>query len=180
MIKKKKKNLFIPIEKILIMAPPVIIYSSLTTAQNKSPPYRFINIVFGLEILGEMENIGRKTEWKLSFPLFGNERKIGGGENLGENFLPRPTKFFLPNWEEKQWGKTALRQFYLNALPFFCFFQSDWTFFFHFTWPEHSSFPFFFFSRDLNFFFFQRDTSVLVQPERFFFFSTWLNLIFTL
>ena len=30
------------------MAPPVIIYSSLTTAQNKSPPYRFINIVFGL------------------------------------------------------------------------------------------------------------------------------------
>ena len=48
-------------------------------------------------ILGGMENIRRKTEWK-----------IGGVENQGENFLPEPTNFFLPNREEKQGGENCL------------------------------------------------------------------------
>ena len=125
------------------------------------------------------------------FFCLGIRRKQGGVENHGENFLLGPTNFFLPNREEKQWGKTTSVQFYHNALLIF-FFQRDlnvlslslshvtWTFsslslslffFFFSTWPERSFF----------FFFFQRDLNVLFLFNlKVFFFSTWPDLIFTL
>ena len=43
--------------------------------------------------------------------------KQEGWKTQEKNFSPRPTNFFLPNREEKQGEKTALRQFYCNALP---------------------------------------------------------------
>ena len=61
--------------------------------------FKCINFVFGwVDFRGD----GKYRKENLSFPLFGNEGKIGGVENQGENFLLGPTKFFLPNWEEKQ------------------------------------------------------------------------------
>ena len=44
----------------------------------------------------------KKEDGVENFPLFGNKKKTGGVENQGENFLPGPTNFFLPNREEKQ------------------------------------------------------------------------------
>ena len=100
------------------------------------------------------------ASWLSILELFGNKEKIGEVEKQGENFHPGATKFFLPNREEKQWGKTTLRQFYLNALPLFCFFQSDLNVLF---------FSFSFFSRELNVLFFFFFSSV---TWTFFFCST--------
>ena len=93
------------------------------------------------------------------FFCLGIRRKQGGVENHGENFLLESTNFFLPNREEKQWGKTAPVQFYHNALPKFFFStwleRSSFFFFFHMTWMFSSlslslslslSFSFFFFN----------------------------------
>ena len=46
---------------------------------------------------------GKYRKENLSFPLFGNEEKMGGVENQGENIFSLGLQnFFLPNWEEKQ------------------------------------------------------------------------------
>ena len=56
-------------------------------------PLIVVNIVFGwVDFRGD----GKYRKENLSFPLFGNEWKMGGVENQGENFLPGLTKFFPP------------------------------------------------------------------------------------
>ena len=54
---------------------------------------------------------------KWVFLCLGMGRKQEGWKTQEKNFSPGPTNFFLPNREEKQEEKTALEQFYCNALP---------------------------------------------------------------
>ena len=142
-----------------------------------------------------MENIGGKT-WV--FHCLAMRGKWEEWKTREKIFSLGPQNFFLPNWEEKQWGKTASGQFYLNALPFFFFFKVTGIFFFffffhftllnvilslfffffsfHVTWTCFFPLFFFFFSLDLNFFFFSVTWAFRLQLNVFFFFPvTWSN-----
>ena len=57
----------------------------------------------------------KEGKWseKLNFPLFGNEKKTGEVENLGENFLSWAHKFFPP----KSGGKAMRENFLIALLP---------------------------------------------------------------
>ena len=129
-------------------------------------------IVFGWVDFRGMKNIGGKT-WV--FHCLAMRGKWEEWKTREKIFSLGPQNFFLPNWEEKQWGKTASRQFYLNALPFF-FFQSDWTFFFFFFISRYWTwfFPFFFF-----FFFISRYLNVILSSFFFFFHLTWIFFFFS-
>ena len=105
--------------------------------------------------------------------------KQEGWKTQEKNFSPRPTNFFLPNREEKQGEKTALRQFYCNALPLtlhsrpspnppktfvpnpYHLFSSSYLYLQHTVHCSRFS-PFSLFSFFFNFFFFQRDLLLLV------------------
>ena len=65
--------------------------------------------MFGwVDFRGRMENIRRK-----SFPLFGNEGKIGGSGKLGRKFSPWAHKIFPP----KSRGKAMRENCTEAALP---------------------------------------------------------------
>ena len=103
--------------------------------------------------------------------------KQEGWKTQEKNFSPRPTNFFLPNREEKQGEKTALRQFYCNALPLtlhsrpspnppktfvpnpYHLFSSSYLYLQHTVHCSRFSPIFFFF---FYFFFFQRDLLFLI------------------
>ena len=65
-----------------------------------------------------MENRKRKIGWKMSFLLFGWEKKKKKGEieNRGESFPSGPTFFILPIWEENEEKNVLRNAFYTNTL----------------------------------------------------------------
>ena len=68
-------------------------------------------------ILGGVENIGRKMGWKSGFSsvwYWVENRRV---ENLGEKFLSGPTKFFLPNQEEKAREENCVPAILLECPP---------------------------------------------------------------
>ena len=127
-----------------------------------------------------MENIGRKTKWKTQFSTVWQWGKNRGSGKPGRKFSPCAHKIFPPKL-----GGKAMRAVLPQCPPFFFF--SKWLdvrfFFFFLTLPERDSFPlfffFFFFSLDLNFFFFSVTWAFRLHLNVFFFFPL-LDLIFTL
>ena len=134
--------------------------------------------------------------WKTQFSTVWEWEENRESRKLGRKFSPWAHKFFPPKLGGKARGKTALVQFYGNALPSSFFFLFTWPgnvlllpfLFFFFTWNVIPSlfFSFFFFLtwNVLLFFFFLFSFFHVTWtffsstwPERFFFFSnvTWSN-----
>ena len=77
----------------------------------------FSNTVFGW---GEFKGAGKHREENRMensiFHCLEKEEKWGGRKTRKKIFSPGPTKFILPNWEEKVGEKVLSQHFYKNAL----------------------------------------------------------------